>query len=306
MLLAFDAGADVINPLVTGLIQGSIYGLLGLGLVLLYKSNRIFNFAQGEFGTVAAFISIGFITGAGPLPQLPYPVAALLGVSAGVLTAIATERLVIKPLFRQPKVTLVVASAGVTLLLIALQLVIVGGNLLNMPPALDGSAFALGGLQILKQQVLILVMLVLLGVGAYLFFTKSRYGVAIIAVSEEPTATSLVGVSVDRISMITWGLAGFLGGIAGVLLAPLSPVSPGFMTTSFLIPAFAAAVLGGITSLPGAFVGGLVVGLVEQFGPKLSDLPVVPDVPGAGPLVVFIVLLTVLLVRPAGILGKET
>ena len=305
MLLAFDAGADVVTPLVTGLIQGSIYGLLGLGLVLLYKSNRIFNFAQGEFGTVAAFVAIGFASGAGPLPQLPYPVAAFLGVAAGVLTGIGTERLVIKPLFRQPKVTLVVATAGVALLLIAVQQLIVGTDLQVFPPAIAGSAFSLGGLQVLWQQLLIVAVLLLLGAGSYAFFKYSRYGVAIIAVSEEPTATSLVGVSVDKVSMLTWGLAGFLGGVAGVLLAPTTLFSPGFMTLNLLVPAFAAAVLGGITSLPGAFVGGITIGVIEQFAPKLSDLPVIPDVPGAARLVVFAVLLGVLLVRPAGLLGKE-
>ena len=255
MLLAFEPGADLLNPAVIGLIRGAIYGLLGLGLVLLYKSNKIFNFAQGEFGTVAAFMAIGLASGAGPLPDLPYPVAAFLGISMGVLTAVTTERLVIKPLFRQPRVTLVVASAGVALLLIALQLVIIGGELLIFPPAIAGTAFTLGSLPVQNQELLILVMLGVLGFGAYLFFTRTRYGVAIIAVSEEPTATSLVGVSVDKVSMLTWGLAGFLGGTAGVLLAPTTLASPGFMTFNLLIPAFAAAVLGGISSLPGAFVG---------------------------------------------------
>lgn len=297
---------DVSIPFVTGIIQGSIYGLLGLGIVLLYKSNRIFNFAQGEFGTVAAFVAIAFAGGSGPLPKLPLGVAVVLGTLAGTATAVLTERLVVRPLFDQSKVTLVVATAGVALFLISLELVFVKSSISAFPPLVAGSAFTVGSLQVLWQQVIIVAVLAALGLLSYVFFTRTRYGTAIIAVSQEPTATSLVGISVSRISLLTWSLAGLLGAVAGVLLAPTTLFTPGFMTLNILIPAFTAAVIGGITSLPGAFVGGLVVGVLQQFAPDLGRLPGVDQVPGLDRLAVFAALLLVLLVRPVGLLGKET
>ena len=301
MLLALDFNADVLTPLVSGAIQGALYGLLGLGLVLLYKGNRIFNFAQGEFGTVAALVTYAFVVGIG-VPKLPYAVAALIGLVAGTLFALLTERVVARPLFRQPKVTTVVATAGVALFAVSIELMFTGPNPLTAQPALKGNFFTSGNLQVSNQQVLIVVVLAVLAVASGLFFSRTQTGLAILAVSQEPTATSLVGISVNRISALTWGMAGFLGATAGILLAPTTLFTAGFMTAAALIPAFTAAVFGGITSLPGAFLGGVVIGVVEQFGNKLP-----PDlIPGGNRVFVFAALLLILLVKPAGLLGKET
>jgi len=299
MLLAVNLTQDITTPLVSGAIQGAVYGLLGLGLVLLYKGNRIFNFAQGEFGTVAAFTVFAFATGAGFAPKVPYPLAILLGLLAGTLMALVTERVVIRPLFRQPKVTLVVATAGVALFAIQVELFFNGTNGQTARPIVDGEAFGSGGLSITWQQVVIVGVLGALALASALFFSRTQTGVAILAVSQEPTATSLVGISVSRISSLTWGMAGFLGAIAGILLAPTTLFGPGFMTTSALIPGFTAAVFGGITSLPGAFLGGVLIGIAEQFGNQIEAFP------GANRVVVFALLLAILLARPAGLLGKE-
>ncbi len=302
--LAFEFGSRLVTPVVSGAINGAVYGLLGLGIVLLYKSNRIFNFAQGEFGTVAAFVAFAASTGFGIFPKLPYVIAAVLGVSAGVLTALATERLVVRPLFSQPKVTLVVATAGTALLLIAVEGFFFGAEPVSLEPLSRGDVFTSGGLRVTRQGVLIVVMLVLLAAAAALFFKLTRTGTAIIAVSQEPTATSLVGISVNRISALTWGMAGLLGGIGGVLFAGNSgTIGPGLLTGIALIPAFTAAVFGGITSLPGAFLGGVVIGIVQALG--LRNIPE-SVVPSASQVLVFVLLLVVLLVRPAGLLGKET
>ena len=302
MLLAADFNADLLTPLVSGAIQGAVYGLLGLGLVLLYKGNRIFNFAQGEFGTVAALLTYAFVVGSGALPKLPYVVAILIGLLGGTLMGLVTERLVARPLFRQPKVTTVVATAGVGLLAVSIELLFVGANPLTARPAIKGNAATIGNLQITWQQVLIVVVLAIFAVASAVFFSRTRTGTAILAVSQEPTATSLVGISVDRISALTWGMAGFLGAAAGILLAPTTLFAPGFMTATALIPAFTAAVFGGITSLPGAFLGGVVIGIVEQFGNKWVPTTLVP---GGNRILVFLTLLVILLVRPSGLLGKE-
>ena len=290
----------LVNPLVIGILQGAVYGLVALGLVLVYKGNRVFNFAQGEFGSVAAFITYAFTAGARFLPEVPYAVAVLLGLIAGTLTGYLTERLVIRPLFRQPKVTIVVATAGVGLFLIALELLFNGANIKNLAPIASGPAVTIGDFAVSKQQVIFLLVLGVFAVLAALFFNRTMTGLAILAVSQEPTATSLAGINVRRISGLTWAMAGFLGAVAGILFAPISPFGPGFLTTGVLIPSFTAAVLGGMTSLPGAFVGGIAIGVVEQYGLKLTS-----TFPGANRVAVFTVLLLVLIVRPSGLLGKE-
>src|SRR4051794_24931172 len=118
---SFSVQLNLLSPLINGLANGAAYGLIGLGLVLLYKSNRIFNFAQGEFATIAAIVAFVFDRGVGWVPKVPYFVAIGLGVLAAVLVAMATERLVIRPLFHRPRVVLVVATVGVALFLIGVE-----------------------------------------------------------------------------------------------------------------------------------------------------------------------------------------
>jgi branched-chain amino acid transport system permease protein len=303
------AGADVmalqvVAPAITGLVQGSVYGLLGLGIVLLYKSNRIFNFAQAEFGGVAAFTWIFFDTGKGFLPDTPTPVAVFLGVLMAVLVALLTERLVVRPLFHAPKITVVVATAGVLLLLIAVEGFLYGGEAGSFPSLFGGFAVNHGDIRVTNQGLAIVVSLLVLALASALFFSRSKYGTAILSVSQEPTASRLVGISVERISALTWGLAGFLAGVAGILLAgSIGLAAPGSLTGLALVPAFTAAVFGGVTSMPGALVGGIVMGLIESFA--VSNIPKA-TLPGSGQVFLFLALLLVLLVRPSGLLGKET
>ena len=224
---------------------------------------------------------------------------------AGVLVALLTERLVVRPLFNAPKITVVVATAGVLLLLFALEGFTYGGTAGNFPPIFNGDAYTnSNGVRITNQGVAIMVTLAVLSIAAALFFSRTRIGTAIIAVSQEPTATRLVGISVERISALTWGIAGFLAGVAGILLAgTIGLAAPGSLTGLALVPAFTAAVFGGVTSLPGALVGGIFIGIIEA--EAQTNIPK-ESLPGAGKVALFVALLLVLLVRPAGLLGKET
>jgi branched-chain amino acid transport system permease protein len=310
----FSAQVNLIQPIIEGLAHGAAYGLLGLGLVLIYKSNRIFNFAQGEFAGVGALTTYMFYTGYSFLPKLPFGVAAVAGLIAGVLIALATERAVIRPLFHRPRVVLVVGTVGITLLLIGLEGMVFphGGAL----PTVDGVlgldtsyVTKIDGVPLLDQNLLTLAVLALLAVAAFLFFRHTNTGTAILAVSQDSTAARVVGISIERISMITWGIAGLLGAIAGILLAvpPAGTVTPGGFTGTILTVAFSAAVLGGMTSLPGAFVGGLLMGLIEAFAnADYSFVPGLSHLPSAqSEVAVAVVLLLVLLARPQGLLGQE-
>jgi branched-chain amino acid transport system permease protein len=289
---------SVLTFLVIGLFQGAVYGLLAVGLVLVYKGARVFNFAQGEFGTVAAFITFVLFSQIG----LPYGVAVLGGLAAAVLLGVLVERLIVRPLFNAPRVTVLVATVGVALFIIAVTVVVGKPEARVLAPAVVGDPITFLGVAIIPQQLLIVGVLGALAVALAFFFSRTNLGLAVLATSQDPLATRIVGISVPGISRFIWGFAALLGGIAGILQAPLTIFTPGFMTATTLVPAFTGAVLGGMTSLPGAFVGGLLVGAAQNVGIfYLQDA----GIPGASELTVFSLLLLVLLVRPQGLLGTE-
>lgn len=311
MDLAFDPTTTILAPALKGLFQGVAYGLIALGIVLLYKSNGIFNFAQGEFAGGAAFLTLLLYSGYSFWPKLPYAAAALIGIAFAVALGLLTELLVVRPLFHRPKVVLVVGTVGVALLLIALEGMFFPGvdslPSIDRVLGIDPIAFRVGRVPVLWHDLMQLTVLIALALGAFLFFRLSRTGTAILAVSQDATAASAVGISVRRISMVSWGLAGFLGGVAGIMLAvPPFALLPGILTGTILTTALAAAVVGGISSLPGAFVGGLIMGLVRAFAS--ADLLLIPgldQVKAIDDITIALFLLVILLVRPRGLLGRE-
>jgi len=289
--------AAIAQPAVFGIASGAAIGLVAIGLVLIYKSSRVFNFAAGEFVTLGAF---GLYLGDRQW-NLPYPLAMVVGVLAGLVAALLVERLVVRPLANRPRVTILVATAAVATVLIPLELMIGGVKPFPASPAISGLGVKVLDVYFSPQRALIVLALVLSGLGLAYFFGRTDLGLATLASSQEPTASRLVGIKLNRISMLTWGAAGLLGGLAGVLLTPLtSSFAAGYGTTGVLISAFTAAVLGGMTSIPGAFLGGILVGLVQTFAQ--FDLN---SVSGSPDLAILIVLVGVLLVRPTGLLGKE-
>ncbi|MDQ3944676.1 MAG: branched-chain amino acid ABC transporter permease [Actinomycetota bacterium] len=289
------------QALVIGVITGAGYGLVALGLVLIYKSSGVFNFAQGEFGTVAVYALWAAHTNG-----IPYVPAIALALLAALVMGVLTERIIIRRLFDAPRVTLLVATAGVSLLAIGVEIWLGEARLRFIQPALGRfDRVSVLGIQVSDQRMLILATLIVLAVLLALFFSRTNLGLAILAVSQEPVATELMGISVRRLSSFVWGLAAVLGGLGGVLTAGVvQNFGPGFITTSTLIPAFTAAVLGGMTSLPGAFVGGVVVGVVQAFAIDLGGDPAFSGIPGPGTLAVFLLLIGVLAIRPQGLLGK--
>jgi len=287
------------QAIVIGTISGAAYGLVAIGLVLVYKSSGVFNFAQGEFGTVALFVLylLDF--------HVPYWVAMAGALLAAVAMGWLTELIVVRPLFEAPRVILLVATAGVALLAIGIEIwfgTAQGKPIARALPTVD--RLEIFGVQVSDQRLLLIGTLIALAVMLGLFFSRTNLGLAIIGASQEPTATELVGISVRRLSSFTWALAALLGGLAAVLAVPeTGNFTPGVMTSNYLIFAFTAAVLGGMTSLPGAFLGGVIIGIIQAVA---TSAAIFEDIPGnASTLLVFIVLVGVLVVRPQGLLGKS-
>lgn len=294
-------GQDLLSSLVLGLVVGTLYGLIGLGIVLIYKAQRVINFAQAEVATLGAFMLLVFHEAV----ALPYPVAALAAVAVAVLASVVIERIVIRPLRDAPDVTVFVATAGVALFMIALTFVISGANIRIVDPLFGDLEKALQGQGLFAlfspQRLLVIGLLVVAGVALTLFFARTAPGKALLAMSVDPFAARLVGVSTDRMSMLVWGAAGLLAGAVGVAYAPTTTLLPGLFTSQALIPALTAVVIGGLTSLPGAFAGGLAIGFITELASRLAP----PAVPAPGTIAVFAVLVLTLLLRPQGLLARE-
>lgn len=288
---------------VIGLIQGAIIGLIALGIVLVYKGSRVFNFAQAEFGTVAAFVLYILLD----ILNLPYLVAVIGALIGAGLMGYLVHQLIVRPLFDSPRVTLLVATAGVALLAVSLEVIIGGVETRQLAPAISGEGFKVLGKIVTPQQLLMVVVTAVLALASGYFFKKTDLGLAVLATSQEPVATELVGIGTRRMSTFVWVTAAVLGGIAGVLQGPDTTFEAAFMTRGYLLLGFTAAVVGGITSLSGALVGGLTIGVLRQIGIYLDSTYVhdIIEIPGLAELMVFIGLVTMLIVRPQGLLGKE-
>lgn len=286
---------------VNGVLQGSVYALVALGIVLVYRASGVLNFAQTEFGTTglfAAFAAVSFW-------DWPYLWAFLFGLVVAVAMGLATERLVIHPLRDSSRVTLLVGTAGVALAAIGMQFWRNNEQpIRTMPKIADGVFTTVLGAPINYQQLITVLVLIAVSVALALFF-KSPSGLAIQAAQQESTAAELVGISVRRVSMMTWGIAALLGGLAGLLSGPNLTFTAGFLTFgsgAALLQGFMAAVLAGMRSMPGALLGGIVVGVIEQLG-NLSWM--LQNVHGAKALMLFVFLLAVLLIRPEGLFVRK-
>jgi branched-chain amino acid transport system permease protein len=211
----------------------------------------------------------------------------------------------VRPLSNRPRVTILVATAALSIVAIPVEIIVGGAKFFGARPIVGGLGFKVPVADVYMswQQLIIVCTLAAAGIALAWFFGRTDLGLAILATSQEPTASRLVGIRLNRITLLTWGMAGLLGGVAGVLLAPVThQFQAGYGTTTVLIAAFTAAVVGGMTSVPGAFVGGLLVGLVQAFAQiNISST----TLPGANSVATLVMLIAILLVRPTGLLGKE-
>jgi branched-chain amino acid transport system permease protein len=299
---------SVVEVLIFGIQRGAIFSLVGLGLALVYKATRILNFAQGELGTMPAFVAflvmVGFELDGNKLADrgLLIP-ATLAAVATGVVLGVALYLLVIRRLGQVSAATSLVATTGVTLLLTTIEINVFEVRGRRFPRFVNGG-FRLPGSDVIVEYHTLVILGVLAAVAAALaLFFRSSVGVALLAIAQDPFAAELQGVPVERLRALTWAMAGALGALAGVLGAGVfESLTPGLVTTTFLIPAFTAVVLGGITSMVGAVIGGFALGIITQASIEIvTELEI--DVPGPPQLAVMVVLLLVLLIRPRGLFG---
>ena len=279
---------DVYQLLISGVSQGCVYGLIALGFVLIYKATEMVNFAQGDVMMVGAFIAITFVDVLG----WPFLAGVLAALAVMAAFGVVIERLLLRPMIGEPHFAVLMLTIGLGFILRALAGAVWGSSPRPLTTPYSGQVWRLGDLVIGLESVAIVAGTVVLCSALYVFFRFSRLGVAMQAASQNQLAAYYVGIPVKRIYALVWALSAVIATCAGVLTAPVSLVDPlmGFIA----IKAFAAAIVGGFGSLPGALIGGLMVGLAEQFAGLY--LP-----PGFAEMSAYVILLVMLIVRPQGL-----
>jgi branched-chain amino acid transport system permease protein len=281
--------------LVSGLTTGSLYALVAMGLVVVYKATTVVNFAHGELFMIGGFFAYTFHV----LLKLGYVVSLVLAVSATLVLGLVTERLAYRPLMRAPAISVVLAAVGFSFVLKGAARQIWGGlgDYMPFPPVVATPAITMGGLILVPQQLVVLAgALVCMGLFTA-FFTATRTGKMMQATAENAKAARLVGIRVDRVYAFTWGVGAATAAAAAVLMAPLTFVYPD-VGSPLLVKAFAAAVLGGFGSLPGAVLGGFSIGLIENLAGGYINTSFTD-------ISAFLVIMLVLIVRPTGFFGPR-
>ena len=279
--------------MVSGLANGCVYGLVALGFVLIYKATEQVNFAQGDMMMLGAFVAIGL--GNESHAGLPFWLACAGAVVAMGAFGMAMERALLRPLFGQSQIAVVILTIAFGFVLRFAAGAIWGHDPLVLDHPVAGTHVALGPVVLGADEIAVIAVTVLLTGLLFVFFGRTKLGVAMQAASQNQLAAYYMGIPVKRIHGLVWMLAGATAAVAGILFAAKGSVDP---STGFLgIKAFAAAVIGGFGSLPGALLGGLIVGLVEPFAARYVAA-------GYAQVAPYAVLVLVLIFRPHGLVAQ--
>ena len=295
---------DWLQQLINGLAQGSIYALIALGYTMVYGVLRFINFAHSDVLMLGAFAAFFLAPVVGTIiPGPSYTGAMVVTVAAALICAvigILIELLAYRPLRQRPKLTVLITAIGVSLFIefTCQHNLVFGAKTRPFPKLIPEHNFHFGGLVLSNSDVVVAGVTAVLLAGLWFVVQKTRVGTAMRAVAFNPQAAALMGVNIGRIISFTFGLGSALAAVAGILYAMRSPGIEPLMGIQPGLKAFVAAVLGGIGNLPGAALGGLLLGLLETFAGGIPGISNYRE--GIG----FAILILILMLRPAGLLGK--
>jgi branched-chain amino acid transport system permease protein len=285
---------------IDGVRGGSIYALMALGFVVVYSVTGVINFAQGEFVMLGAMICLSVYGLDLPLPPVAKLIASILaGVLLTTLIGIIVERTTIYPARRSPTVTLIIITIGVTITLRAGALLVWGADPYVLPAfstlALEDHIFRFSGIIVQAQSLWIWGTLIVVLILLYLFLERTIMGKALRACAVNRRAAQLMGISPSRMSLLSFAIAAALGAVGGIVLGPVTrPIYD--MGLMLGLRGFVAAIMGGLVSVPGAVVGGLLLGVIENVAAGVTD-------PTFKSVISFVILIVILLVRPQGVVG---
>ncbi|HVY16333.1 MAG TPA: branched-chain amino acid ABC transporter permease [Rhodopila sp.] len=277
----------------TGITTGALYALVALGITVVYKATKAVNFAHGDLFMLSGFVAYTFHVMWG----VEYVVALLLAVAVAFVIGAVSERIVFRPVVNHGMVSVLLATVGLSFVLKGIARGLWGGkgDFIPFPPLVDGAPVMIAGIPVTPQQLAVLAGAVAIMVGFGLFVRFTRFGRIMQATADNTKAARLIGIRIERVYMYTFAVGTALAGAAAVLMAPITLLYPDIGFVLF-IKAFAAAVLGGLTSIPGAVVGGFAIGLIEALAGGYIDTNL-QDVSA------YIVIMLVLAFLPNGLLG---
>ena len=279
--------------IISGLIVGLLYAIAGLGFVVIYRTSKVLNFAMGGLGAVVAYAASDLLE-----LGLPYPVVMLLGLVVGGLLGALLELAIARPLKDRPHLTVALATLGALLIFEGLIGLRYGFAPQSLAPAFDrGRGVDLGSVSVSTNQLFVAAIGMIATAALFVVVMRTRLGLSMRAVSSGPLTAELLGVNVGRVRMSAWVLGGVYGGLAALLVTPLTYLSPGSFTI-FLLTAFAAVVLGGFTSVIGVVIGALFFGVTANLLLSYLDSSLISTY-------TFIGVALVLILRPNGIFGKS-
>jgi branched-chain amino acid transport system permease protein len=278
------------SQVVSGLATGCVYALIALGFVLIFKATDVVNFAQGEFVMASGFIGYTLLI----LGGLPYWLVLIATIVVSGVMGVVLERVVVRPIMNAPIFSIVIATIGASTVLRSSAGIVFGYDVLPLPTIFSKDPVRLGVVSFTAMDAGVIGSSLVIMLALYLFFTHTRTGTAMRATAQSQTAARLMGVSVSRIFSLTWAISAAIGGVAGVLIAPIIYLDPnlGFIG----VKAFAGAILGGFGSIPGAVVGGMLLGIIENLSGYFFNA-------GIKQVSTYILLILVLVVRPSGLFG---
>jgi branched-chain amino acid transport system permease protein len=278
----------------SGLANGAILALVALGFVLIYKSSDVINFAQGELLMIGGYLTYTTIVQFG----LPWPIGLALAILLAAGVGVLIEQTVLRPLIGEPVISVIMLTIGLSSLLRAIIGAIWGVSPLPTPDFIPNTSLRLLGASVPVNQLWAIALALLALALLTLFFRRSNEGIAMRAVADDQQAALSVGISVKHIWAVSWAIASITAAVGGMLLASIVGVSADVGRIGLSV--FPVVILGGLDSIPGAIVGGLIIGLLRAYAGGL--LP--PDL-GLGEVAPFIVLLLILLIRPYGLFGQK-
>jgi len=281
---------ELAQLIVYGLATGCIYSLVALGFVLIYKATEMVNFAQGDLLMLGAFVAVMLMVKFG----LSYWLAFVLTIAIMAAFSYSLDAIVLRRVIGQPQFSVVMLTIGLGFIFRAAATMIWGAEPLNFPAPFGASVLAIHGVVISDVSVSIVGGTVVLCATLWAFFRFSKMGVAMQAASQNQLAAYYMGIPVKRVFSLIWAISGGVAAVAGILVAPLTLVDNSMGTLG--LKAFAAAVLGGFGSIPGALIGGVLIGMIEQVcGAYFID--------SSKDIAAYATLLLVLLFRPQGLFG---
>jgi branched-chain amino acid transport system permease protein len=284
--------------LITGISTGSAYALVAVGVVLIFKCSGALSVAQGEIGAFGFFVGLRWADRG--VPGFHWHPARfltlVLAVVIGMLIGSLVERVVMRPLVRRPPLDGLIATLGIALFLALLEQKIFGTATQFAPTPVGHWRVVILGATLTAERIFALLLTAAAAGALYVFFKRSKFGLAVLATTSDPTVARVLGVPVNRVYQFAWIAGGALSGLAAALLAPAFGGLTPFAQTTFALRALAGAVIGGLDSVWGAIIGSIFVGMVEAVvGSQISQQ--------AKPVAVLVLVLGTLLIRPRGLLG---